>query len=143
MGSHAARAFVMTFSALATDIDELGHVSNIAYVRWIQDAATQHSASVGFNWEDYRRIGGVFVVRRHEIDYLSSALLGDRIEIATHVESWRGATSERKTRIVRVQDGAELARAHTRWAYVSLETGRPSRIPEALKQAFGFGSPEP
>src|SRR5690242_11781955 len=31
------------------DIDELGHASNIAYVRWIQAAAIAHSAAVGLD----------------------------------------------------------------------------------------------
>ena len=138
--SHAARSFRGTVVALPEDIDGLGHVSNISYVRWVQDVATQHSATVGLDLEAYERLGGVFVVRRHEIDYLVPALVDDRIELLTHVESWRGAASERKTRIVRQRDGVDLARAHTRWAYVSLANGRPTRIPAEIQRAFGFGS---
>jgi acyl-CoA thioester hydrolase len=51
------------------DIDELGHVSNITYVRWIQLAATEHSAALGWDTAAYRRLGAVFVVKRHEIEY--------------------------------------------------------------------------
>ena len=134
------RRFRATRIAQPEDIDELGHVSNIAYVRWVQDVATQHSSAVGLDFQAYQRLGGVFVVRRHEIDYLVPALVHDEIELLTHVESWKGAASERKTRIVRLRDGVLLARATTRWAYVSLTTGRPSRIPETIQHAFGFGS---
>jgi acyl-CoA thioester hydrolase len=50
------------------DIDALGHASNIAFVRWIQDAAMAHSAAVGLDLVAYRRLGAVLVVVRHEID---------------------------------------------------------------------------
>lgn len=132
------RSFSATWIAEAADVDELGHVSNIAYVRWVQDVAMQHSAAVGLDLAAYQRLGGVFVVRRHEIDYLVPALAGDSITLFTHVESWRGAASERKTRIVRDRDGVELARACTRWAYVSLTSGRPVRIRIEIQRAFGF-----
>jgi acyl-CoA thioester hydrolase len=127
-----------TLTAQAADIDELGHVSNITYVRWVQDVATQHSAAVGLDLAAYQRLGGVFVVRRHEIDYLVPALVNDGIALLTHVESWKGASSVRKTRIVREVDGVELARACSTWAYVSIATGRPTRIPEDIQRAFGF-----
>jgi hypothetical protein len=51
------------------DIDELGHVSNITYVSWLQLAATEHSSAVGWDHAAYRALGSVFVVKRHEIDY--------------------------------------------------------------------------
>ena len=38
--------FRMDLVVPAEDIDALGHASNIAYVRWIQDVAVAHSESV-------------------------------------------------------------------------------------------------
>jgi acyl-CoA thioester hydrolase len=117
----------------AADIDDLGHVGNIVYVRWVLDAAAAHSAAVGWSLPAYRRVGGVFVVRRQEIDYLRPAFLGDRVRVETWVEALSRVTSLRRTRIVRGAE--ELARASTTWAFVSLE-GRPIRIPEAVATAF-------
>jgi hypothetical protein len=49
------------------DIDELGHVNNAAWVRWIQDMATAHWRAVA----DPAHVDAyVWVVTRHEIDYL-------------------------------------------------------------------------
>mgnify|MGYP006200763065 CR=1 FL=1 len=39
--------FEMRFTAAPEHIDELGHVSNVVYVRWIQDVAKAHSRAVG------------------------------------------------------------------------------------------------
>ncbi|MEQ9323787.1 MAG: acyl-CoA thioesterase [Polyangiaceae bacterium] len=121
------------------DIDELGHASNISYVRWIQHVAMGHSRAVGWTHDRYLELGAVFVVRRHEIDYLRPAMANDELEVCTWVEGWRAATSVRRTRIVRPTDGEELARASTTWALVAVEGGRPTRIPAELRHAFAVG----
>ena len=126
-----------------SEIDELGHVSNVDYVRWIQDVARAHSTDVGWDYAAYLELGGVFVVRRHEVDYLRPALLGENVELTTWVESWSAATSIRRTNIVRTSDGLVLARAATTWALVSTTNGRPTRIPERVRTAFAEPSPDP
>ncbi|CAN5558144.1 thioesterase family protein [soil metagenome] len=120
------------------DIDELGHANNVAYLRWVQDAAVAHSSAVGLGYEGYTALGGVFVIRRHEIDYLRSALRGDRLLVRTRVSSVASAQCERRTTVSRESDGIELARAVTIWVYVDTKSGRPTRIHEAVYRAFGF-----
>jgi acyl-CoA thioester hydrolase len=122
--------------ALARDVDELGHVSNIVYVRWIQEVATDHSRAVGWDHAAYMRLGQVFVVRRHEVDYLAPAYGGDRLRLTTWVARFKAATCERRTRITRVADGRAIVEAKTLWALVSAATGRPCRIPSELCDAF-------
>jgi acyl-CoA thioester hydrolase len=122
--------------APSSDIDELLHVSNIAYVRWIQEVAKAHSAAVGLDHAEYVRLGAVFVVRRHDIEYLAPAYAGDAILLTTWIAKWGAATSERRTRITREGDGRELVRATTVWAFISMETLRPKRIPPELGEAF-------
>ena len=128
--------FRITFSVQASDIDPLGHANNIAYVRWIQDAAVGHSAAVGLDYTAYQRMGAVFVVRRHEIDYLRPLLRGDLIEARTWVRTVMAAKCERATELVRTADGALVARGSTIWGFVDVATGRPTRIPEEVRVAF-------
>jgi acyl-CoA thioester hydrolase len=116
------------------DIDELGHASNVSYLRWVQKVAKGHSEAVGWDYAQYLDAGAVFVVRRHEIDYLRPALEGDELELCTWVDGWRAATSTRYTSILRGEE--ELARASTLWAFVSTDGGRPQRIPAELVAAF-------
>lgn len=120
------------------DLDELGHANNIGYLRWLQDAAVAHSAASGLTFARYVELGGVFVVRRHEIDYLRSALRGDELEVRTHVASVMAAKSERRYEIVRLADETPIARALTVWGFVDVRTGRPMRIPDEIYDAFGF-----
>src|SRR5262245_38816367 len=124
-GRRASPDFDLEVTAVAADIDELGHVSNVTYVAWLQTVAKAHSEAVGWDHEAYKRAGSVFVVRRHEVDYLAPAYAGERLVLRTFVESWSAASSVRRTRIIRAVDGRELVRAATTWAFVSVDGGRP------------------
>jgi acyl-CoA thioester hydrolase len=122
------------------DIDELGHVSNVVYVRWVLEAALGHSAAVGWGAAEYLELGSTFVVRRHEIDYLLPVFAGEAVEVETRVDWWKGATSLRRTSIRRASDGTEVARGATLWAFVDMKVGRPRRIPESVRTAFGLAA---
>jgi acyl-CoA thioester hydrolase len=118
------------------DIDALGHASNIAFVRWILDAAVAHSTAVGLGLEWYQRLGAVFVVVRHEIDYVRPALRGDALQARTWISSVMAAKCQRATELVRKSDGQVLARGLTTWGFIELASGRPRRIPADVRVAF-------
>lgn len=122
--------------AAPEEIDELGHASNIAYVRWLQEVAKAHSRAIGWDHAAYVEAGAVFVVRRHEIEYLAPVYVGDELLVVTWLEGWTKVTSDRRTRIERPRDGREVARARTLWAFVAMDTGRPRRIPAEMVEAF-------
>ena len=77
-------------------------------------------------------------MRRHEIDYLRSALRGDELEVRTFVASVMAAKSERRYDIVRLADEVKVAEAVTTWGFVDVSSGRPMRIPSEVFVAFGF-----
>jgi acyl-CoA thioester hydrolase len=120
-------------------IDVLGHVGNLVFLGWLLDAAQAHSSAVGLTWERYRELGGVFVVRRHEVDYLESAYLEDQLLVRTWIAHTGRATSVRNYEVIR--DTRCLVRATTTWAFVNLTTGRPCRIFEPVLVAFGVDQP--
>ena len=124
----------MPITAAAADIDELGHVGNLVYVRWILEVATAHSHALGWDHARYRALGAIFVVLRHEIDYLAQVFAGEALVAETWVDSWRLASCIRKTELVR--DGKVVARAATTWALIAVASGRPQRIPDELVTAF-------
>ena len=126
--------FIHEVEVVDGDIDNLGHASNLVYLRWIQEAALAHSTALGHPERAYLARGQAWVVRRHEIEYLRAAALGDRLRIETRVVSMKVANSLRKTEIFR---GSELlCRAETDWVYVDLARARPIRIPVDVKGAF-------
>jgi acyl-CoA thioester hydrolase len=126
--------FTLPIAPTAADIDELGHVSNLVYLRWVLDIATAHSASLGWSHPEYRALGSVFVVRRHEIDYVAQVLEGEQLVGETWVESWKLASCIRKTELKRGEQ--IVARASTTWAMLSFGSGRPTKIPDHLRELF-------
>ncbi|HEY8038604.1 MAG TPA: thioesterase family protein [Polyangiaceae bacterium] len=118
------------------DIDALGHAGNVVFVRWVNEVAVAHSTAMGFGLEAYQRLGVVFVVVRHEIDYLRPALRGDLIEARTWISSVMAAKCVRETELVRKADGQVLARGSTTWGFIELATGRPRRITGEVRAAF-------
>ena len=132
-------AYVHAFAVEAADIDALGHANNISYVRWINEAAIAHSSQVGFGIDACVRAGLVWVVRRHDVEYLRPAFAAEQLEALTWPEAMSGATSLRRTVFRR---GAEiLARAETTWALFDLQNQRPRRVPADMRAAYGFREP--
>ena len=115
------------------DIDELGHVNNAVYLRWIQEVAVSHWRAVA---SDEMQTALVWVVIRHEIDYKAPAVAGDEVLLRTWVGEASRLTFERLTRIFRKQDGQLLAQARTLWCPLSTRTGKPTRVTAELRAQF-------
>ncbi|HTL32569.1 MAG TPA: acyl-CoA thioesterase [Kofleriaceae bacterium] len=126
--------FRFPITAKPEDIDELGHVSNLVYLRWVLETATAHSVSVGWGHAEYLASGNVWVVRRHEIDYLLPVTVGQQLVGETWVDPWKAASCIRRTELVR--EGIVVARAATTWAFMSIASGKPQRIPDELKALY-------
>jgi len=126
--------FIHEVEVVEADIDNLGHASNLVYLRWVQEAALAHSTALGFPEPAYLARGQAWVVRTHEIEYLRAAVLGDRLRIETRVVTMKVANSLRKTEILRADQ--LICRATTDWVYFDLARGRPLRIPDDLRAAF-------
>ena len=125
--------FEMAFEAGPSEIDELGHVNNAAWVRWIQDVATAHwmSAATPEQVAAY-----VWVVVRHEIDYLRALGPGGRVTARTWVgDAPTGARFDRFIEFVG-GNGKPHVRSRTTWAMIDVASGRPARIPAAVTERF-------
>lgn len=128
-----------------SDIDRMGHVNNAAWVRWLEEAAWSHTHAVGLDWALYQRLNRSFVARRTEIEYLGAAFAGERLRVLTWVASNDGRISMiRRYRIEREQDARVLLRASTRWVCVTIDSGKPVRMPPEFLQAWPVaGDQEP
>jgi acyl-CoA thioester hydrolase len=122
-------------------VDENGHVNNVQYVQWMQDAAIEHSERTGCT-RLTREVGGRWVARSHTIEYLRPAFQGERLTVLTWVTNWRKVRSLRKYRFIRDADGALLARGETDWVFVDATTGRPRNIPDEVAEVFVLVPPD-
>jgi acyl-CoA thioester hydrolase len=117
-------------------IDANGHVGNLEYLRWMQDAAVAHSDAVGWTTERYRALGGTWVVRGHRIEYRQPAFEGQELVVQTWVTGFGRVQSQRRYRVWRPADRAVLAIGETDWVFLDLAKGRPRSIPEELAASF-------
>ena len=124
------------FPVPADAIDQQGHVSNLAYVAWMQDLAIEHSAAAGWPMERYLALGAGWVVRSHFIEYLRPAFAADVIEAHTWVPEFTQRSTPRRFLFLREAGRQPLARAETRWVFVDLTTGRRRPLPDDLLAAF-------
>ncbi|MBW4605205.1 MAG: acyl-CoA thioesterase [Calothrix sp. FI2-JRJ7] len=118
------------------EMDALGHVNNAVYQNYLEQAAIEHSESLGFNFELYQELGGVFVMRRVEIDYLRSAVASDTLEITTWLEEIRGTRARRRYEIRKQHKDDLLVTAEALWVWVDTKTMRPRPIPDVLLSKF-------
>jgi len=116
-------------------IDENGHVNNVQYVQWMQDAAVAHSDAAGCT-RITMQLGATWVIRSHQIEYLRPAFVKDRIVVLTWVFNFRKVRSLRKYRFFRESDKAILANGETDWVLVNTTDGRPMAIPDQLAAVF-------
>jgi acyl-CoA thioester hydrolase len=133
---HMNNIFHHPHTVSPAEIDEQGHANNVVYVAWMQEAAVAHSAALGWTAQRYLQIGMGWVARKHIVEYLRPAFVGDELIIETNVADMKRATSTRRYRIIRSADGELLAKAETHWAFINYTTGRPTRIPEEIAGAF-------
>lgn len=115
------------------DIDAMGHVNNVVYLRWMQDAAAAH-------WEAAAppelRDAVSWVVVRHEIDYKAPAFDGEHLTARTWVGEPSGATWERFIEIRHSVGDRLLAKGRSVYAALDRATGRPRRVDGLLRDPF-------
>lgn len=115
--------------------DQNGHVNNVEYLRWMQDAAMRHSETAGCT-QATSEAGATWVIRTHKIEYLKPAFAGDRVVVITWVSNYRRVLSLRKYRIIRPADRALLAEGETDWVFVDAQNGTLRSIPKDVKNSF-------
>lgn len=126
------RGFAITVTAASGDIDELGHVNNAVYLKWIQDVATAHWSAVA---APEHLAAFVWVVTRHEIDYLRQTLEGETLTLTTWVGEPKGARFDRHVEISGPA-GDVRVKAITTWAIIDKATGRLTRVRPEIAAPF-------
>ena len=116
-------------------IDGNGHVNNVEFVRWMQEAAVRHADVAGCTAAT-RDAGATWVVRSHHVEYLRPALAGDRVRVVTWVADFRRAFSLRRYRFLKAGDGTVLAKGETDWVFVDTARGRPRSVPADIMAMF-------
>lgn len=116
------------------NIDALGHVNNLVWVRFVVELATAHSTHLGWDETTYRRHGAWWVIHRQEITYHAPAFEADSVVEETWISQMKGARCVRESRLSR--GDTALLSASTTWVWTEAASGRPRRIPAAMLETF-------
>ena len=122
------------YTVTEEDTDELGHVNNRVYMRWLEESARQASALRGWGADAYLTRGFAWVARQHWIEYLRPCMPGDRITVYTWVEATAGARSLRRYCFKRGPKVCIVAA--TEWDFINLATRRAVDVPESVRAQF-------
>jgi acyl-CoA thioester hydrolase len=127
------KSYTLPFTATPADIDELGHVNNAVWVRWIQDMATSHWNAVA---AAEHIAAYIWMVTRHEIDYRGNIAAGESVTGRTWIEAQpKGAQFDRRVDFVNAA-GKVIVRANTTWALLDRLSGRLVRVPADVAAPF-------
>lgn len=123
-------------TVVESELDQNNHVNNVVYVKWLEHVAIDNSAQWGLTPEMYVQLGVTWVARRHTVEYLHPAFLGDELVIRTWISDIKKATSTRNYEVERLSDGKILATGETLWAFVRMADGHPTRIAPGVLEAI-------
>jgi acyl-CoA thioester hydrolase len=130
--SPEGRGYTLFFTATPADIDELGHVNNAVWVRWVQEISVAHWRAVATAEQDAAYF---WVIVRHEIDYRGNIRADETITAQTWVAPGpQGAKWDRH--VAFVKDGKAIVRAVSTWAILDKATQRILRVPADVAARF-------
>lgn len=128
--------YIATFRVRHYECDAHGHLNNANYVRYMEEAAFEASASVGYTKARYDQMGYLWLAHETEIEYLQPVVYGDTIEVKTWVGDFRRVRSRRFYEFRNAGESELVARASTDWVYLEAATERPTAVPPEMIAAF-------
>jgi acyl-CoA thioester hydrolase len=118
------------------DIDELGHVNNTVYLRYVEEVTRAHADHIGMGLDGMRENDAVPVARKHVIQYHKGAVLGDQLTVSTQITIASGPRAGRHNE-VRREDGTLLVEIDSDWVWVDPVRFRPRVPAREILDAFG------
>jgi len=125
-----------TFRVRHYECDAYGHVNHANYLRYMQEAAFESSASAGYDVPRYQAMNRAWVVRESDITYLRPLAYGDSVKVKTWVSDFRRIRSRRSYELYNAHSGELSAQAITDWVYLDASSLRPLAIPPELVTAY-------
>ncbi|MBX9257063.1 acyl-CoA thioesterase [Desmonostoc muscorum CCALA 125] len=130
---HRPLEVVLAIPVRTYDIDFVGIVSNIVYIRWLEDLRLKF---LDEHWELNQQLeqGYAPVLAGTEIEYKRSIKISDRVI----GRLWLSNLGRLKWTVkAEILSNDELAAVATqKGAFISLENGRPIQIPEEFQKKY-------
>jgi len=134
--------FTRRFRIRYYECDAHRHFADANYLRYMQEAAFDASADVGYDEDKYLKLGSFWLIRETEISYYISLRSNDLVDVVTWVDDFRRVRSRRIYEFRLIPTNKLAGKAVTDWAYLDRKTGRPKEIPDEMVEAFLEGGEE-
>ena len=131
MTPQAVRTYEYDIDVVADDIDELGHVNNAIYLKWVQAAVLRHWHCVA---PKEIIAAYLWVALKHEIRYRHPGFLNDHVVIRVVLKKLLGARAFYKTMINRGDE--VLAEVESCWCCLDSVTNKPVRLARDIVARF-------
>ncbi len=125
-----------TFRVRNYECDAYGHVNNANYLRYMQEAALDASAAVGYDEPRYYALGHIWLIHETTVEYLQPLRFGDSVEVTTWVSDFRRVRSRRLYELRNAATGEMVAQGSTDWVYIEIASQRPAQVPPEMVAAF-------
>jgi YbgC/YbaW family acyl-CoA thioester hydrolase len=121
------------------DIDMYQHVHSSRYMDYVLAARfDQMERCYGMPMAEFQKMGYGWVIASTQMNFRRPLVLGDRMTVRCWIEKFSLIGLRLQFEIDRRADGKRACDGWFEYVMVSVETGRPARIPDSVRQKYSI-----
>ena len=121
------------------DIDMYQHVHSSRYMDYVLAARfDQMERCYGMPMAEFQKMGYGWVIASTQMNFRRPLMLGDRMTVRCWIEKFSLIGLRLQFEIDRRSDGKRSCDGWFEYVMVSVETGRPARIPNSVRQKYSI-----
>ncbi|TGK61852.1 acyl-CoA thioesterase [Leptospira wolffii] len=126
--------FYHTLRVRYSEVDAQAVVFNAHYLTYFDTALNEYMRFLGFKYQEQLAETGLdFVVTRSLIEYKSPARFDEELNIYVKVGTVKPASIQWDMQVRKKSDDSLVCHGELTWAFVSLETRIPAKLPKIFK----------
>ncbi|CAA7601612.1 HotDog domain protein [Acididesulfobacillus acetoxydans] len=137
MEGSTVRHFATEFAPRFYELNARRQAGPVVLLHYLEEAAVSHSGAAGCSLQELEGRGVGWVLNRWYIVVERYPVWDEKVSVETWPAAFDRFYATREF-IVRGRDNTRMARATSRWIYLSVEKKRPLRIPEGFARAYGL-----
>ncbi len=125
-----------------SDIGTEGYADIAQIMTWFQNAATDHSASVGYSAEVLKEMGAAWIVLHWDITVHAFARYRQKLTVETYASGFSNAYGHRMFAL-KDMDGNVLAEGESVWLLYDLTQNKFRKVTEEMSARYGCNTKMP
>ena len=121
------------------DTDFQGFVYHANFIKFFERARSDFLSNNNISQEQHRNDGFVFVVKKIEIDYLTTSKLGDTLIVQSSVYKKSNARMIFNQKIINQIDNKIICEGDVEICFINIYTKKPKPFPDDLLLIFDKG----